>query len=405
VQEQIATLAGVDIAVRAAVLDRLSALRRTVIAEYAVAADRGARFPTEGFAALHEAGLLELALPREYGGADAGLGGDVGLLYAAIAEIARACPSTALCFGHHSYVATIVRFLGDEPFRRCVFADITDRGALLASAGSEFGPMGMQTVARADAYGYVLDGRKRYASLAGAATWYMVWTMAEGSDDVRTGLLLAMVGRDAPGFSVIENWTGVGMRGSATHSLTLDGVRVPAEHALGPPGAYFDLPLMGPFWHGQFAANFTGTARGALDFALEYVRTETRPAYRLESVAEDPFIRHRLADLFVQVRASEALVERAAAEIAAAQAAEDPARVRDAALTAWSARTFAHETAQRVTSDIFQVCGARATLGRHDADRYWRDFTTFSLHDPVDSRLSAIGLHLLTDREYVPTIV
>jgi alkylation response protein AidB-like acyl-CoA dehydrogenase len=240
--------------------------------------------------------------------------------------------------------------------------------------------------------------------MTGQADWYLVWCTAEGATDPLSGLQLAMVPKDAPGLSLLTgdtHWTG--MRGTWTYGVKLDQIPVARDFVLGGPGAFFSVPLLGPYFHGEAAANFTGIAAGALERAITYVREQRLPPPWLESLAQDPLLRHRTAELYVVMRASLALVAEAARQLERSEAGELPHL--DAAMTAWSARCIAHDTAQRVTNDLFQITGTSATLARWDFDRYWRDFTTFSLHDSPDDRLSTIGSHLLDDREYQPSVL
>jgi alkylation response protein AidB-like acyl-CoA dehydrogenase len=97
--------------------------------------DREERFPHEGVAALQERGLMRLAQSEETGGRNAGLGGDMGLLYRSIFEIAKACPSSALVFGHHQYVTETLRSLGSADAQRAIFAG-NGTTPILASAAA-----------------------------------------------------------------------------------------------------------------------------------------------------------------------------------------------------------------------------------------------------------------------------
>lgn len=67
--------------------------------------DREGSFPSDNFEDLHGAGLTALPLPKAYGGLGGGIDGDHRVLFSAVYEIARACGSTALIYGHHAYVA------------------------------------------------------------------------------------------------------------------------------------------------------------------------------------------------------------------------------------------------------------------------------------------------------------
>jgi alkylation response protein AidB-like acyl-CoA dehydrogenase len=93
-----------------ALIDRVADLARTRFAGRAAGYDAESAFPYENYQDLHDAGLLALTIPREYGG----LGADPVTYVHALREIARACSATALTFNMHSTVTEMLAALGTE---------------------------------------------------------------------------------------------------------------------------------------------------------------------------------------------------------------------------------------------------------------------------------------------------
>lgn len=372
--------------------------------------DREGFFPSDNFHDLHSAGLTALPLPKAYGGLGGGIDGDQRVFFSAVYEIARACGSTALIYGHHAYVAGLVTQLGSEEQKRRYFARVVNDGALFASIGSEpagGNPALVGTTARRVEGGYVLNGRKRFGSGMGYAAFHMIWAQLDGESDLRKGLLLLFVEPNHPQLRIIRDWNSMGMRATATDSMELQDCFVPDADVLEGPGTYFRLPLPGLLFHNDFAANFTGVAAGALDFAVQYVRTEARPwmGAHISRAIDDSFIQYRFGEMYALREAALALVMRAADEIQRAQDRGSPEDIERAAMAAWAAKVTATHASGQITNMVFQVCGARATRLKCNLDRFWRDARTFTLHDPVDGRYKALGAVLLGAHRHQTAII
>lgn len=122
---------------RETILDLLRTVVQKKIAPRADQHDREGPFPMDNFQGLHRAGLLGLAIPTEYGGLGGGMGGDPLVFYLSVYEIAKACGSTALSWGHHGYIAGLVNPLGTPEQQQRYFGRVIRDGALFASIGTE----------------------------------------------------------------------------------------------------------------------------------------------------------------------------------------------------------------------------------------------------------------------------
>jgi SfnB family sulfur acquisition oxidoreductase len=357
----------------------------------ASARDAERRLPRAEVDRLSASGLLAVTVPAAYGGAEVSretLAEVFRLLATADASLAQIPQS------HFVYVNVLTRQGTDE--QRKFFCAELLAGRRLGNAQSEAGTRHVQDIrTRLDLLpdgSYVLNGVKHYATGALYADWIPVLARA-GNDDLH----VAYVPRDAPGLTVIDDWDGMGQRTTASGTVRLADVRVPADRVLP-----HHLTFEGPQLHGAVAqllhaAIDTGIAGGALAEAAEFVRTKSRPWFEsgFETAAEDPLLVQRFGELAVRVRASEALLREAARTVDRAHAGLTDDSAAEASIAVAAAKAHAADTAVEVTSALFEVAGTRSALGSLNLHRHWRDARTHTLHDPVRWKIQHIGRYVL----------
>ncbi|QBX56723.1 acyl-CoA dehydrogenase [Nocardioides seonyuensis] len=316
-------------------------------------------FPREVFQLLGRAGLLGLPYPEEHGG-----GGQPYEVYLQVLEeIGAVWASVGVGTSVHALSCFGLAAFGTEEQKREWLPDMLG-GELLgayclseAHAGSD--PAAMRTTARLDGDHYVLDGAKAWTTHGGHADFYKV--MARTSDD-RNGISCFLVPADAEGLSADPPERKMGLTGSATATMRLDGVRVPVERRLGEEGDGLKIALAG-LDSGRLgiAAVATGLAQGALDQAVEYAQGR-------ETFGQ-PIIDHQglafvLADM-------EAAVQSARATYLAA------ARLKDRGLPfgreASVAKLVCTDNAMKVTTDAVQVLGGAGYTRDFPVERYMRE--------------------------------
>ena len=195
--------------------------------------DLRGRFPHENYTRMRESGYLRAPVPQELGG----LGATLLEISQAQQALARGCASTALAVNMHLFQvgAAADGFRAGGPTGP-LLQRVAAEGIVLASTGAEFivaGEWTTPTTARPEGEDYVIDGRKFFCS------------QAEGMDIVRvnardteTGeLVIVAVPASATGLTVKPTWDTTGMRGTASHDLLLEGVRVPRVGAVRLSGA------------------------------------------------------------------------------------------------------------------------------------------------------------------------
>ncbi|MCX4852983.1 SfnB family sulfur acquisition oxidoreductase [Streptomyces canus] len=357
----------------------------------ACARDAERRLPREELDRLSASGLLAVTVPAEHGGADVSA--------STLAEIFRLLASADASLSqipqsHFAYV-NVIRRQGTDEQRKFFFAELL-AGRRFGNAQSEAGTKHVQDIRTRLHPGptgsYVLDGVKHYSTGALFADWIPVLARAE--DDK---LHVAYVPSDAPGLTVIDDWDGLGQRTTASGTVRLEGVEVPADRVLP-----HHLTFEGPQLHGAVAqllhaAIDAGIAGGALAEAAEFVRTKSRPWFEsgVETAAEDPLLIQRFGELAIQVRASEALLRDACRAVDAARADLTDDSAAEASIAVAAAKVSAAQAAVEVASALFEVAGTRSALNSLNLHRHWRDARTHTLHDPTRWKIQHIGRYVL----------
>ncbi|MFJ6213742.1 SfnB family sulfur acquisition oxidoreductase [Streptomyces sp. NPDC092296] len=370
-----------------AVAARLAAEFRTGAAER----DRERRLPHAEVDRLSGSGLLGITVPADHGGADV----SAETLAEVFRLLATADPSLAQIPQSHFVYTGVLRRQGTPAQQEFFFREIL-AGRRLGNAQSEAGTRHIQDIRTrltpaADG-SLLLTGVKHYSTGALFAHWIPVLARAE--DDT---LQVAYVPRDAPGLTVVDDWDGMGQRTTASGTVRLERVRVPADRVVP-----HHLTFQGPQLHGATAqllhtAIDTGIAAAALEEAAAFVRTRSRPWFEsgFETAAEDPLLIQRFGELGIQLRAAEALLVAAARAVDAATADLTDDTAAEASIAVAAAKAYAGTAAVDTGSALFELAGTRAALDGLGLHRYWRDARTHTLHDPARWKVQHIGRHLL----------
>ncbi|MGD9696235.1 MAG: acyl-CoA dehydrogenase family protein [Thermoleophilia bacterium] len=370
------------------------------IAARAAEHDRDASFPHEAFATLHELGVPALTVPAGQGGAGAGLrvAADV------VERVARADASVGLVLlWQLALHAEIAR--GDAPWpedlRRAVQRSAVDEGALINALRVEpdlgtpaRGGIPATVAARERDGGWRIGGRKTYCTGIPALRWLLVWC-ATDEDDVRTGAFL--VERSAPGWSIVETWDHLGLRASGTHDVVLDGVVVPAGHAVDVrrPQQWREVDRsVGLAWVTTLmAAVYTGVAVAARDWLAAYLneRTPTNLGAPLASLHHFQLAAGRIESLLM---VSHALIR----DVAAGVDGGSP----DAPARGPVAKHVATRNAVEAIDIALGLTGNPGLTRFNPLERHHRDALTGPVHTPqADMVLGELGRAALTGGDAV----
>ncbi|MFJ2511669.1 SfnB family sulfur acquisition oxidoreductase [Streptomyces griseoviridis] len=356
------------------------------------ARDSERRLPRPELERLSASGLLAVTVPSEHGGADV----DATTLAEIFRLLASADGSLAQIPQSHFVYVNVIRRQGTEEQRKFFFAELL-AGRRFGNAQSEAGTRHVQDIRtrltpRPDG-SFLLTGVKHYSTGALFADWIPVLARADHDD-----LHVAYVPRDAPGVTVVDDWDGMGQRTTASGTVHLTDVPVPADRVLP-----HHLTFRGPQLHGAVAqllhaAIDVGIADGALAEAAEFVRTKSRPWFEsgVDTAAEDPLVIQRFGELAVGTRASRALLREAARTVEEARADLTDDSAAEASIAVAAAKAHAARTAVEVADALFELAGTRSALNSLNLHRHWRDARTHTLHDPARWKIQHIGRYVLS---------
>jgi alkylation response protein AidB-like acyl-CoA dehydrogenase len=345
-----------------AVREAVRAVCTGKVAPNAAAADETAEFPQASYDALRAADFHAPHIPERYGGA----GADALATAIVIEEVARACASTSLIPAVNKLGSLPLLLAGSEELRQRYLAPVARGEAMFSyclsesQAGSDAGAMSTRAVADGD--DYVLDGAKRWITNAGVSDFYTVFAVTTPGTGTR-GISAFVVEKTDPGVSFGAPERKLGIKGSPTREVYLDGVRVPAPRMIGAPGEGFRIAMQ-TLDHTRvtIAAQAVGIAQGALDFARDYIR-ERRQFGR--PVADFQGIQFMLADMGMKLEAARQLTY-----AAAARSERDDA---DLTFFGAAAKCFASDAAMQITTDAVQLLGGYGYTRDFPVERMMRD--------------------------------
>ena len=367
-----------------AVLESVRRMSREEIAPIAQEIDRKGEFRPDVVEKLARMGLLQIYLPPEYGG----VGEDRCLMFSLCTEeVARSCAASALVI--------IIQAVGSFPIIAAGTPDQKARFFPRLSSGSELigylvtESQGGSDVAaircRADRVedGYVLNGRKSFATNGGVASLYTVLCRTRDEQ-----LSFFVVERGSPGVSVGKAEEKLGFRGSNTTEVLLEDVRVPVENRIGEEGEGFiiamkDFDMSRP----AVAGLALGIAGAALEEALRYACQRYTFGSRL---IEHQAIEFMLADGATLIEAGKGLMVQAARLWDRGQ--------RNTKLAAM-AKYFCSDAAMEICSNAVQILGGNGYCKDFPVERMFRDAKLTQIFEGANQiQRMVVGRELIKER-------
>jgi len=275
--------------------------------------DREERIPTRVLSGLAEMGLFGISIPEEWGGAGLGLHGVCEM----VATLARIDRSVATMVGLHLGLGTrgLVAFGSDE--LRAAFLPELAAGRKIAAfaateagAGSDLAAIATRAV-EFEPGRLRVDGGKIYVTNGGIARVFTIAAATPGLRGAKRGHSLILLERGDRGLEASGEERKLGLRGSSTTSLHLDGVEVPIARVIGAPGHGMEQLAHVLSWgRTAMSAGCSGAAQAALAAAMEH--TATRRQFG-RPLAAFEVVREQLAQMAALAFAMEALVEQTCA--------------------------------------------------------------------------------------------
>ena len=362
----------------------------TILLEGDAERDRLRQVPAEVVDVFSNSGLWGITVPREYGGAQ--------VSYATLAEVITIISAADASLGqipqNHYCLLEDIRLQGTDQQKTFFFA-LALKGNRFANAISETGGktvQDIQTRFARDGDEVVVNGRKGYCTGSLYAHWLGVLAL-----DHEDRAHLAFVPRNSPGLTVVDDWSSIGQRNTASGTVLVQDLRVADFNVFKTYRSYANPTLAGPFAQITTAAIDAGIARAALRDTLVFVREQARPWIDsgLEKASDDPLTIIQIGKLSIQLDASEALLERAGRVMDSVRANPDEDGVARASVAVAKAKVLTTEIALEASTRLFELGGTRSSLARHNHDRHWRNARVHTLHDPVRWKYHVVGNWLL----------
>ncbi|MET8904641.1 acyl-CoA dehydrogenase [Streptomyces sp. NPDC004538] len=330
------------------------------IAPSAAEEEDAGRFPREVFTLLSDSGLLGLPYDAQFGGGEQ----PYEVYLQVLEEFAAARLTVGLGVSVHTLACYALAAYGTKEQQADHLPAMLGGGLVGAyclsepASGSDAASLRTKAVREGD--DWVIDGTKAWITHGGIADFYTV--MARTGEDGPRGITAFLVPGDAEGLSAAVPEKKMGLKGSPTAQIHLDGVRVPDDRRLGDEGQGFAIALSA-LDSGRLgiAACAVGVAQAALDEAVSYAAERRQFG---KPISDFQGLRFMLADMATRIEAGRALYLTAA-------------RLRDAgrpfAKQAAMAKLYCTDAAMQVTTDAVQVHGGYGYTADFPAERYMRE--------------------------------
>ncbi|MDB5124036.1 MAG: acdA 1 [Mucilaginibacter sp.] len=324
--------------------------------------DEHQKFPAEQIKLLAELGFLGMMVSPEYGGS----GMDAISYVLALEELSKIDASTSVIVSvNNSLVCYGIEKYGTEAQKQKYLIPLAKGeklGAFCLSepeAGSDATSQSTTAIDMGDHY--LLNGVKNWITNGGTASTYLVMAQTDAAKR-HHGINVLIVEKGMEGFTVGAKENKLGIRGSDTHSLMFQDVKVPKENRIGEDGFGFKF-AMNTLDGGRIgiAAQALGIASGAYELALQY--SKERKAFG-KTIADLQATQFKLADMATEIEAARLLCFKAAwlkdNSLPYAQASS-------------MAKLYASEVAMRTTVEAVQIHGGYGFVKEYHVERMMRD--------------------------------
>ncbi len=348
--------------------------------------DRDRRLPWTEIDQFSASGLGAMTVPTAHGGP--------GLSNATIAEVIAIISAADGSLGqlpqNQLGFSQMLHYADADDVKAWVFPKLLDgwrfSSALAETHGKTVGEVSAR--ARRDGADWIISGRKGYGTAALFAHYVGVQVLGPEGEGIR-----ALIPRDAPGLDVVDDWSCFGQRTTASGTILMHDVRLPADHVFATANLARRPTLYGPVSQLVQAAIDLGIGQGAVAETIAFVREKSRPWIDagVERASDDPYTIAAVGDLLIRQHAAEALLRVAGQAIDTATGRESDSTVARAQVAVAEAKVLTTEFALLAANKLFELAGTRSTLREHMLDRYWRDARAHTLHDPVRWKYAVVG--------------
>jgi alkylation response protein AidB-like acyl-CoA dehydrogenase len=324
--------------------------------------DNKQEFPNELVKKMGDLGFLGIMVDPKYGGS----GMDTLSYVLIMEELSKVDASASVIVSvNNSLVCYGLEHYGSEEQKQKYLTKLVTGefiGAFCLSepeAGSDATSQRTTAIDMGDHY--ILNGTKNWITNGGRSDVYLVIAQTD-RDKGHKGINVFIVEKGMDGFDIGPKEDKLGIRGSDTHTLQFNDVKVPKENRVGEDGFGFKF-AMKTLSGGRIgiAAQALGIASGAYELALKY--SKERKAFGTE-ICNHQAIAFKLADMYTEITAARHLVMKAAWD-------KDEGNNYD--MSSAMAKLYASKVAMEQTVEAVQIHGGNGFVKEYHVERLMRD--------------------------------
>jgi len=328
-------------------------------------------FPTKIWQKAGDLGLLGVHFPEAYSGQGLGCLEDILV----IEELCRGDSTIGSAVALSVFASELILHNGSEAQKQAWLPKVAEARVLSAGAftepdhGSDITRMNTTAVKDGDAW--VINGTKTFITNGGMAAYYCVLCQTDADiTPSHRGMSVILVEGDRAGVTTADVGRKMGIRMMATTEVNFKDVRVPLENLIGKEdrGFYHVLHFFDES-RIQIAAQALGTAQGAYDRALAYVKKREQFG---KKIAQFQVTQHKLADMATSIELARLITYKAAWNF-------DQGRI-DPKLTSM-AKMYAAKTAVEVCDEAIQLHGGYGYIAEYEVERFYRDAKICELYE------------------------
>ncbi len=337
--------------------------------------------PDEIVAQMAECGFASLAYPEEIGG----VGADYLTFILALEQVCRASGAVGSVLANNNLAVNAINKFGTPEQKAKYLPDcislkkISSFAFTEPSTGSD--PKSIETTATLDGEEWILNGQKRFISLANYEGPLVVFA----TDDQSGSPSAFIVDKFCPGYSIDAGYHKVGLHGAMLNDIFLEDVRIPKENILlGPGKGYAALTANIAFGKLSVSTVALGRAQGAFEEAIKFAEGRTRRGIPITSF---PTLQYRIAEMSAHLEAARNAVYRMA------WIADNWSDFGEIARESAKTKLFVTRTASKICRDAMQVCGSYGACLENKVEGMMRDCSLLELVEGVDDVQHVIVAH------------